>query len=94
MIEVAAAVENDLRDALFLSHFADNGADLSCALDGAALLARCLELGAEGRNAADGGMRHVVDNLRVDVGIAARHTKARTLRRAGNLAANATMATG
>ena len=94
MVQVATTIENDFRDAAFLSLLACDLTESGSALDVSAILARGLEIRAQGGNAAQGLARNVVDELHVDVVVAARHAKTGTLRRAGDLTAHATMATG
>ena len=55
MIQMTATVEHDLRDAVLLRLLADDLAEGSRALDGAALLARGLELGTEREYVVESG---------------------------------------
>src|SRR5204862_6103105 len=86
VIDVAAAVEHDLGDALVLGLLGDERADGLGRRGVRAFRPRVL-LPARGRG--DGLARGVVDHLRVDVLEAAEDGQARTIRSAVDLAADA-----
>ena len=93
MIQVTAAVENDLGDASFNGLLASDFAHGGSAFNVGAGLAGSLESLAQGALAADGHMSDIVDELHIQVRVGTGNAKARTSGGARNLAADATVAT-
>src|SRR5260221_4572694 len=87
VIQEAAAIEHDARDALFFRALGDRGADRFGALEVSALHAlgeRALQRRLHARRRRERLPGHIVDDLRVDMRHAAEHAEPRTRRRAGN----------
>ena len=93
MIQVATAVKHDGRDASFNSFLANDCAEFLSAFNVGTVLASSLEVGAQGGNAQKRFVLGVIDELNVNIRVAAGHAQTRTSCSAGNLAANTTMAT-
>ena len=89
MIQIATAVENDLFNTSIGSFLTNNFAKSGSAFNGCPTLLGCLKVWTEGRNSNERLVGNVVNNLRINIGVAARNAQTRTLRGARNLAAYA-----
>ena len=85
---MAATIEDDLGNAGFNGFLANDFAQDASAFDVCAALTRCLEIRAKSRDCAERLAIDIVNDLNIDIGIAARNTQTRTSRRTKYLAAN------
>ena len=89
MINVAAAVKHYFFDALLKGTLCNDRADLLCGLDVAAVAFKALFNGGGGH---EGAACDVVDDLSIDVVLAAEYAQAGSLSGAGDLAAYSVVA--
>ena len=85
MIDIATTVEHDGLDALCLGTFRDL---LAYQLGSGLFVAVALEVLFQGRSSCQGMPVHIVDDLSIDVGLAAEYVQTGSLGRAGDLAAH------
>ena len=89
MVHIAAAIEDHDRDALGLGPLGQHGADL---LGSLAVAGGTFKFLVQGGSRSHGNAVHIIDDLGVNVRIAAEHIQARSLGCAGDLATHSGVA--